>query len=144
MTVVIALVITLVGVAPALCAIDVRVCTMLGTDVSVALRVDAVVELWSDALRRTLNGVAPDVGILADVDANIWFILMPVWSPSHRRDHWKSHCCFDGQHFAVAPSPPQWAVVLHKPGCLHTTCAEVLCCQQLRSFRTKNHHGRNN
>ena len=77
MPVVIVLVIALVGVTPALCAIIVWACTMLGADVSIAKLVELMADLCSTLL-RTLKGVAPDAGILVDVDANSWLILMLV------------------------------------------------------------------
>ena len=55
-----------------------RACTMLGADVSVAVWVEVMVELCSETLLHKLKRVLPDVGILVDVDANIWLILMLV------------------------------------------------------------------
>ena len=51
---------------------------MFDTRISIVVWVDVTVNVLIDALVRTVNGVVSDIGILADLDANIWVLVMAV------------------------------------------------------------------
>ena len=51
---------------------------MFDTDVSIVVRVDVMVDIWIDVLTCTVISVLTDIGVLADVNANMWAAMMAV------------------------------------------------------------------
>ena len=51
---------------------------MIGTDASIVVRVDVMVDALIDALPRTVNDVVPAIGVTADLDASMRVTAMYV------------------------------------------------------------------
>ena len=78
-TVAIAVAIILEGLASLSCGIKVRTGTVCDTGVSIFVWVGVILDVLVDALARTVNGVVPDVGVSADVDAIMWVTMVAAF-----------------------------------------------------------------
>lgn len=70
------------GVAPVSQATDAQAGTVFGSGVWFEVPVDAptdfILGMLNDMLVCTVNGVVPEIVFLADVDADMWVIVMAV------------------------------------------------------------------
>ena len=70
------------GVVPLSCANGILAGLWAGSmflaTMSMGVRVDAMVDDWIGVLERRTNGVVPDIGVRADVDASLCLTMMAV------------------------------------------------------------------